>query len=109
MIKANVPSECPRCGSIQKFLPTFVTIEEVPIENTCIIEVIIRCNICKYTDILRKSTLELENLRRSRNAIKHEIYIRRKDLEPVVMQNQLCKINRLIQIKELELRKALGK
>lgn len=105
MIKGTIPNECPRCDALQKFEPKMRVINS----KSLIVDVFIRCGVCRYHKVLRKSTVEIENLRRMKITKKHAINaLRNQGLEPVVLENQLEQIHNILMIKELELREELS-
>jgi len=105
MIKGTIPNECPRCDSLQKFETKMRSVKR----DSLIIEVFIRCPVCRYNKVLRESTIEIENLRRMKITKKHAIdALRNQGLEPVVLESQLDQIHNALATKELELREELS-
>jgi hypothetical protein len=57
---------CPRCNAVQSFRPRrrdTATPEGKKTGTPAVIEVYIRCTVCNWEQVLRKSTAEIEHLR----------------------------------------------
>jgi hypothetical protein len=75
---------CPRCNSVQSFRPQrrdTTTPDTKVIASPSVIEVYIKCTVCNWESVLRKSTREIELLMANERRRASARHVRRQDCE----------------------------